>query len=48
MFNELRFKFARFMQGRYGMDQFSRFLSGLLLVLVAANFFLRIRAIGLL
>ncbi|MBR3165413.1 MAG: hypothetical protein IKF16_04530, partial [Lachnospiraceae bacterium] len=48
MFNDLRYKFARFMQGRYGMDQFSRFLSVVLLVLVAANFFLRIRAIGLL
>ena len=48
MLNELRFKFARFMQGRYGMDQFSRFLSVVLLILIAANFFLRIRAIGLL
>ena len=48
MFNDLRYKFARFMQGRYGMDQFSRFLSVVLLVLIAVNFFLRIRAIGLL
>lgn len=48
MFNDLRYKFARFMQGRYGMDQFSRFLSVVLLLLIAVNFFLRIRAIGLL
>ena len=36
--NRLRQQFQRFMIGRYGMDQFGRFLSGLLLVLIIFNF----------
>ena len=31
-------QFQRFMIGRYGMDQFGRFLSGVLLVLIIMNF----------
>ena len=36
--NKLRMQFQRFMIGRYGMDQFGRFLSGVLLVLIIMNF----------
>ena len=36
------------MQGRYGGDQFSRFLSYALLALIVLNLFLRIRILGLL
>ena len=34
-------KFIRFMAGRYGMDQFNRFLSAAALVLVVINLFAR-------
>ena len=37
MFKNLRYRFALFMQGRYGTDQLSRFLSVVVLVLIAAN-----------
>ena len=37
----LKEKFIRFMAGRYGQDQFSRFLSVLALVLIVLNLFLR-------
>jgi DNA-directed RNA polymerase subunit RPC12/RpoP len=40
MFEQLRYKFIRFMQGRYGTDQFNRFLAGLVLVLLVVNLFL--------
>lgn len=35
----MREKFMRFMQGRYGMDQFGRFLSGLTIVLLIISLF---------
>ncbi len=44
MLNELRYRFIRWMQGRYGTDALNRFLSGLLLVLVIAGLFIRGRA----
>lgn len=37
----MREKFMRFMQGRYGMDQFGRFLSGLTVVLLVVSLFSR-------
>ena len=36
------------MQGRYGMDQFSRFLSILLLILIVLNLFVRSGILGIL
>ena len=36
--NRLRMQFQRFMIGRYGMDQFGRFLSSLLLALIIFTF----------
>lgn len=47
-FNNLRYKFARWMQGRYGADKFTRFLSFLLLGLVIINLFVRSGALSLL
>lgn len=38
---EMRDKFYRFMAGRYGTDQLSRFLSYAALVLIVINFFVR-------
>ena len=43
MWNNLRYKMARFMQGRYGMDALNQFLSRIFLVLVILNLFLRFR-----
>ena len=37
MFKNLRYRFALFMQGRYGTDQLSRFMSIVVLILIAAN-----------
>ena len=37
----MRERLARFMVGRYGSDQFSRFLSVAALVLIAANLFIK-------
>lgn len=37
----MRDKFQRFMQGRYGADQLSRFLTGVGLVLLIVNLFVR-------
>ena len=34
MFKNLHYRFALFMQGRYGTDQLSRFLSVFLIVLI--------------
>ena len=42
MLNELRLRFTRFMQGRYGVDSLSRFVAGILLVLIILNLFVRI------
>lgn len=39
--NRLREKFARFMQGRYGVDDLGRFLSYALLALILISFFWR-------
>ena len=47
-FSRLRYKTSVFMRGRYGGDQFSRFLSFALIVLIVLNFFLRRRILGLL
>jgi DNA-directed RNA polymerase subunit RPC12/RpoP len=40
-------KFARFMQGRYGVDQLGQFLNILLLVLILVNFIARSRILDL-
>ena len=37
----MRDKFIRFMQGRYGVDQFSRFLLGVALVSIIISIFTR-------
>lgn len=37
--NNFRDRFARFMQGRYGMDRFGQFLSRLTLILILINIF---------
>lgn len=37
----MRERFTRFMMGRYGTDEFSKFLLGMALVLVVLNMFLR-------
>jgi DNA-directed RNA polymerase subunit RPC12/RpoP len=37
MFRNLRYRFALFMQGRYGTDQLSRFLSVVVIILLAAE-----------
>lgn len=39
MFNNLKMKFARFMQGRNGVDQLSQFLNGVVLVLLLVSIF---------
>ena len=47
MFNDLRYRFSKFMQGRYGVDNLSRFLSGVLLVFIILGMFIRIPFSGL-
>ncbi len=42
MINDLKYRFSKFMQGRYGVDSLSRFLSGILLVIIILGFFVRI------
>ncbi len=42
----MREKFARFMAGRYGVDEFSRFVLGAALVLMVVNLFLRWRLLN--
>lgn len=42
MFHNLRYKLAKYMQGRYGVDSLSRFLSWILLILVVVSMFVRI------
>ncbi|MBR2045411.1 MAG: hypothetical protein IJ958_04675 [Agathobacter sp.] len=39
MFHNLRAKFMHFMQGRNGVDQFSQFLNGIVLVLFVISIF---------
>lgn len=46
MFNELRYRFSKFMQGRYGVDSLSRFLSVVLLVIIILGMFIRIPLSG--
>lgn len=46
MLNNLRYRFARFMQGRYGMDRLNMFLSRVFFVLIIVNLFLRSRAVN--
>ena len=43
-----RDRLSRFMYGRYGQDQFSRFLLGVCLVLLILSFFIRIPGLGIL
>lgn len=40
MFNNIRYKLAKYMEGRYGVDSLSRFLSWLLLIIVIVSIFL--------
>ena len=44
--NNLRYRLARFMQGRYGMDRLNMFLSRVFFVLIIVNLFLRSRAVN--
>lgn len=44
----MREKFQRFMSGRYGADQFSRFLAGLGVALLVLNLFFRSMMLNLL
>ena len=46
MFNELRYRFSKFMQGRYGVDSLSRFLSVVLLAVIILRMFIRIPLSG--
>lgn len=46
MFNELRYRFSKFMQGRYGVDSLSRFLSVVLLIVIILGMFIRIPLSG--
>ena len=46
MFNELRYRFSKFMQGRYGVDSLSRFLSIVLLAIIILGMFVRIPLSG--
>lgn len=46
MFNELRYRFSKFMQGRYGVDNLSRFLSIVLLAIIILGMFIRIPLSG--
>lgn len=46
MFNELRYRFSKFMQGRYGVDSLSRFLSVVLLAVIILRVFIRIPLSG--
>ena len=41
MFNNFRYRFSQFMQGRYGMDQLGRMLSRLCIVFVILNIIFR-------
>lgn len=45
MWDRFRYKFIQFMQGRYGADKFGQFLSGVILVLIVLEMFLRVPAL---
>ena len=47
MLNDFKYRFSRFMQGRYGVDSLSRFLSGVLLAVIILGLFIRIPFSGL-
>ena len=47
MIEDLKYRFTRFMQGRYGVDSLSRFLSVLLLVFIIVGVFVKIPFSGL-
>lgn len=47
MIEDLKYRFTRFMQGRYGVDSLSRFLSVLLLAFIAVGLFVRIPFSGM-
>ena len=47
MIEELKYRFSRFMQGRYGVDSLSRFLSVVLLAFIAVGVFVRIPFSGM-
>ncbi len=42
MWDRFRYKLIQFMQGRYGADKFGQFLSGVILVLIVLEMFLRL------
>ena len=47
MLNDLKYRFSKFMQGRYGVDSLSRFLSIVLMIIIVLGFFVRIPFSGL-
>ena len=47
MLNDLRYRLTKFMQGRYGVDSLSRFLSGILIAVIVIRMFVRIPLSGL-
>lgn len=48
MLNELRYRFTRWMQGRYGSDALNRAVSSVLMVVIIAGLFVRGRAAAVL
>ena len=42
MLKDLRYRFTKFMQGRYGVDSLSRFLSVVLIVVILIGMFVRL------
>ena len=46
MFQNFRMKFARFMQGRNGVDQFSQFLNIVVLILFVISIFTKSKILG--
>ena len=47
MIEDLKYRFSRFMQGRYGVDSLSRFLSVVLLAFIVIGVFIRIPFSGM-
>ena len=47
MIEDLKYRFTRFMQGRYGVDSLSRFLSVVLLAFIVIGVFIRIPFSGM-
>ncbi|HAB94887.1 MAG TPA: hypothetical protein DCF49_09085 [Lachnospiraceae bacterium] len=46
MLNDLKYRFTKFMQGRYGVDSLSRFMSVILLIFIILGMFIRIPLSG--